>query len=139
MNTIIPLLKTAIVCVRYLPSGQTGFPRALCPVADERFSALLTTKHMLSLYRSSTLYQIVLVLAQTHPWPIVLSNHYTGTMPKRWDRAPSCTSPFPKPSLQKRAKAMLLRAVQCIGRESNPGLADVVRRASSDGNGQFYH
>jgi hypothetical protein len=27
----------------------------------------------------------------------------------------------------------------CIGRESNPGLADILNRGSIDGNGQFYH
>jgi hypothetical protein len=29
--------------------------------------------------------------------------------------------------------------MSCIGRESNPGLADIWDRRSMDGNGQFYH
>jgi hypothetical protein len=29
--------------------------------------------------------------------------------------------------------------LSCIGRESNPGLADISDLRSSDGNGQFYH
>ena len=31
------------------------------------------------------------------------------------------------------------RWAQCIGRESNPGLADILDLKTLDGNGQFYH
>ena len=47
---------------------------------------------------------------------------------------------FPKPWIERNYKRIYSPGRdRCIGRESNPGLADIIGRRSPDGNGQFYH
>jgi hypothetical protein len=48
--------------------------------------------------------------------------------------------PTLKQQVQQKSKILTFVRAKCIGRESNPGLAESTdQKSESNGNGQFYH